>query len=85
MAARQPTVYHNHWAKHPLSVDLLPLAQMVPDKDKGRHEKRDGQPIHELLGLPAAWPPHEAREKNMTCSNGLLIPSHMIGSGGHAL
>ncbi len=58
VAARQPIIYHNPWAEHPLSPGSLPLAQMVPDKNKGRYETCDGQPIHEVLGLPATWPRH---------------------------
>ena len=58
VAARQPIVYHNPWAEHPLPPDILPLTQMLPDNAKGQYERCRGQPMHEILGLPEHWPRH---------------------------
>lgn len=56
---REPWIVHNPWAKIPLSLDLLPLRQFVPDQQTSTMPERDGAPAGSLLGLPEPWPVDE--------------------------
>lgn len=56
VASKQPIIYHNPWAEHPLSAEALPLAQMVPNHEERRFVRKPSEPIHTVLGLSPRWP-----------------------------
>lgn len=51
-----PVLWHNPWANYPLSPDIWPLPQLVPDRKDNRLVKYDGKSAWQLLGLSPNWP-----------------------------
>lgn len=50
-----PVVAHNPWGQHPLAADFFPIPSWSTKDD--RWTFTDGQPLADILGLPAEWPP----------------------------
>ena len=54
VAVRQPTLYHNPWARFPLDYGLAGFDEQRPvGNTMIRH---DGRPVTDILRLPASWP-----------------------------
>jgi len=49
-------LYHNPWAQKPYHSELCRLTQAIPNKDKGKMETVEGEPLGTLLDLSAEWP-----------------------------
>lgn len=47
-------LYHNPWAARPITQDLLPVDQAVPDGEEMRF--LGGHPLHRVFALPEQWP-----------------------------
>jgi hypothetical protein len=54
VAAREPVVYHNPWARYPIRAEALPFAQFLPEGN--RVVEQAGKAVREILDLPAMWP-----------------------------
>ena len=57
LAGSSPKIIHNPWAARPLSHDLWPLPQMIPNLTENCLESKTGSTASEFLGLPMPWPP----------------------------
>jgi hypothetical protein len=44
VAEKKPVLWHNPWAKNPLSTSLFPLSQIVPNESKTMMVPKDGRP-----------------------------------------
>lgn len=51
-----PMLWHNPWATLPLRPNIWPLAQLVPDHEKGETLEREGIDVAELLRVGRNWP-----------------------------
>lgn len=51
-----PMLWHNPWARLPLRPNIWPLAQLVPDHEKGGMLERQGIDVAELLRVGPNWP-----------------------------
>lgn len=54
VAVREPVMYHNPWARYPLTDVRFGISERVPKGN--RMVARPGRPVHELLELPSNWP-----------------------------
>ncbi|MCK4224566.1 MAG: hypothetical protein KAX39_05255 [candidate division Zixibacteria bacterium] len=51
-----PTLWHNPWANYPMSQDVWPLPQVVPNYENNQLVKLHGKNSWELLELSPCWP-----------------------------
>jgi hypothetical protein len=56
IAKRNPVLWHNPWATHPIAPDMWPGFQKIPNRETQRMELREGRLSHEIFNLPAEWP-----------------------------
>jgi hypothetical protein len=54
VAARQPVIYHNPWARYPIASRFTQMPSYVVAG--GKLIRREGCPAHSILGLPGGWP-----------------------------
>lgn len=56
VAKRNPVLWHNPWAAHPVRPDAWPGFQKVPNTTTQKMEPRNGRLSHEIFELPSEWP-----------------------------